>query len=772
MNGFAIADMPLGNITTLHAEVTRSGEAQILALEDVKAQKNKSLYEMAQGKVEFGGEASMKMDAMVKAIGFNLRDLLDVFHLNEDPRFEGIDGNLSGDTTMHVVLGGHEDECGGGFISLHSSPHLSAVDLFGEKFDDGDADLDLRWRDRAAGFAGADLDVHAFTLHKVRREKDGAAFGSLLGSATVRQGGVLHGNVVLEGLPLSRLQTLGSLAPELEGTVSGLAQVGGTVDAFTVDADVDVSPVHIRSGDLGASKLHVTMTQLPPKGGDHRQDALRRPAARALRQRGVHQGHLVARVVRRLGRSVRRTSPPRSRHGVAGEADGSLRGAFAPEGRARHAREGRGDDGRIAREARGRDQRRCHHRPHQTRRSRVGVCVVHPAFAVDRRRGQEARPQTDGVADRPREQQGRNSGVRARPVRFERRERSHHRSRRRARSIRRPDARRARRSRTGRSLRARGHRSQARQGLGDAVRSASRHGTSGGSPGRRRREGARDRDLRPGSAVPVNDVEVDVHADASEVRITHGQAKFAGGTLALGGRVPIRNLGLGNVELTLGVRNVHFAPAEGISAGLDADLGAEHRRCGRRQAQAPSPHRRDRHHVARLHAPDQPRWRPRITRLCQAHRHRDVRSDARLRDVGSARASAVASAHQEQPRPDADPGRQRPHRVGDEPALRPPRGDARGDGRPFAAAVRDERVRHPTGRASASTTRRASPHTSTCLATTEYRRTSSQSIERVELVEHAARPGASRSTPRATPTTSRSISRASRRSRRRTSSSS
>jgi translocation and assembly module TamB len=75
-----------------------------------------------------------------------------------------------------------------------------------------------------------------------------------------------------------------------------------------------------------------------------------------------------------------------------------------------------------------------------------------------------------------------------------------------------------------------------------------------------------------GLPAPVNDLEIDVRADASEMRITHGSAKLAGGVLTLGGRVPIRNLGLGNVELTLGARNVRFAPADGITAGVDADL--------------------------------------------------------------------------------------------------------------------------------------------------------------------------------------------------------
>jgi translocation and assembly module TamB len=572
VNGFSIADMPLGNILTVHAEVVRSGVTQILTLKDVKAQKNKSNYEMALGKVEFGGEASMKMDALVKADGFNLRDLLDVFHLNDDPRFEGIDGNVSGDTTMHVVLGGHEDECGGGFIALHASPHLSAVDLFGEKFDDGDADLDLRWRDRAAGFAGADLDVHAFTLHKVRREKDGVAFGSLLGSANVRQGGILHGNVVLEGIPLSRLQTLGALAPELEGTLSGLAQVGGTVDAFTVDADVDVSPVHIRSGDLGASKLHVTMTQLPAKGasigktrcgaplpGPFDKDAyakdtsshgsyvvsgdlfggqvhLDRVTASRAKQMEVSGGVKLQKIA--LATLVKATGMT---EGSLAKLSGEITGDITID----HIKQG--DLGSAAASfvptslSIDDEGKKLVLKPSGLPIVLGGNKVVIPAFELDLSassgvsgavtvQGEVRDPFADPTLDVRADLAPVDLSVLAGVV---------------------PKLDKAVGTLSG-ALRVTG-RALDPQVAGDGKVRATEI-------------------FVRGLPSPVNDVEVDVHADASEVRITHGQAKFAGGTLALGGRVPIRNLGLGNVELTLGARNVHFTPAEGISAGLDADL--------------------------------------------------------------------------------------------------------------------------------------------------------------------------------------------------------
>lgn len=432
--------------------------------------------------------------------------------------------------------------------------------------------FNLRWRDRAAGFAGADLDVHAFTLHKVRREKDGAAFGLLLGSATVRQGGVLHGNVVLEGLPLSRLQTLGSLAPELEGTVSGLAQVGGTVDAFTVDADVDVSPVHIRSGDLGASKLHVTMTQLPPKGGIIGKTRCGAPLPALfdkeayIKDTSSHGSYVVSgdlfggqvhldRVTASRAKQMEVSGALSLRKvaldtlvKAAGMTEGSLAklaGEISGDVTIDHIKQG--DLGSasasfIPRSLSIDDEgKKLVLKPTGLPIVLGSNKVVIPAFELDLSassgvsgaitvQGDVRDPFGDPTLDVHADLAPVDLSVLAGIV---------------------PKLDKASGTLSG-ALRVTG-RAEDPQVAGDAKVRATEI-------------------FVRGLPSPVNDVEVDVHADASEVRITHGQAKFAGGTLALGGRVPIRNLGLGNVELTLGVRNVHFAPAEGISAGLDADL--------------------------------------------------------------------------------------------------------------------------------------------------------------------------------------------------------
>jgi translocation and assembly module TamB len=572
VTGFQLADMAFGNITSVHAEVTREGEAQVLALSDVKANKNKSNYEMPQGRVQFGGGASMKMDAAVRANVLNVRDLLDVFKLNDDPRFDGIDGNIAGDTTLHFVLGGPEDKCGGGAISLHASPHLSAVDLFGEKFDDGDADLDLRWNDRLAGFQGADLDVHAFTLHKVRRERDGTTFGSLLGSASIKPGGVLRGNVVLEGVPLSRLQTFGKIAPELEGTVSGLAQVTGTIDAFTADADVDVSPIHVRGADLGASKLHLTMTQLPSKtkivghttcggpiGGPFDKDAYAKDASSHgtyvvtgdLFGGQVHLDHVTASRAKQMelsGDVKLRKLALDSIVKATGETEGSLAkltGQISGDVMIDRVRQGDYASASakfvpesLSIESEG---KKLVLKPTSAPIVLADGKVTLPPVELDLSAGQGVTgsvtlqggvrdPFGEPTLDLRADLAPVDLSVLAGVV---------------------PKLDRAAGSLSG-SVRVTGRASDPQVDGQASVR-------------------ASELAIR-GVPSPINDVAIDLRADASEVRVAHGSAKFSGGTLTLGGRVPIRNLGLGNAELTLAARNVRLAPSDGISAGVDADL--------------------------------------------------------------------------------------------------------------------------------------------------------------------------------------------------------
>jgi len=266
IQGFVFGDMPFGNVNQVHADLRGS----LLELRDVKATRNKSTYEMPSAKLDFGGKAPFTMDALIRSNGLSVRDFLGIFRMDEDPRFAALDGTLSANADMHLALGGPEDTCGGGFVVVNAKTHAKKLNLFGEVFDDGEADLTYRWQDRLAGVAGADIDVHGITLHKVRGHGSGTVVGSVIGSASIHKGGVLTGQAVVDALPLSRVDLLGKLATSTEGAASGVMTVAGTLDAWTAHGAIDVTPVRFRGASLGPSRFTLDMTQTPsgakPKG--------------------------------------------------------------------------------------------------------------------------------------------------------------------------------------------------------------------------------------------------------------------------------------------------------------------------------------------------------------------------------------------------------------------------------------------------------------------------------------------------------------------------
>ncbi len=266
IQNFVFGDMPFGNVTSAHVSLT----GLVVDLKDVVASKGRSIYEMPSARLDFGTGAALLMDARVTSSNLGIRDFLGVFKMEDDPRFAEIDGTLATHSAIHLALGGPEDTCGAGYLDVRANTHAERLKLFGESFDDGDLDLSYRWTDRLAGISGADIDLRALTLHKVRARGKGPVLGVVLGSGTIRRGGSLNASVVVQSLPLSSVESLGPVASQVEGSVSGLLQVGGTLDAYTVQGDAQVSPVRLRGASFGASHVRVGVTEssstLPPSG--------------------------------------------------------------------------------------------------------------------------------------------------------------------------------------------------------------------------------------------------------------------------------------------------------------------------------------------------------------------------------------------------------------------------------------------------------------------------------------------------------------------------
>ncbi len=114
--GFMVADLAFGDLTAGHVKVqVRPPE---VAVTGVRAMRRESPYEVPTATLRFGGSSGFVVDAVGTSPGFGLRDLLSMFALDEDPRFDGLDAKMALRSNVHVALGGAEVPCGGGFVSV------------------------------------------------------------------------------------------------------------------------------------------------------------------------------------------------------------------------------------------------------------------------------------------------------------------------------------------------------------------------------------------------------------------------------------------------------------------------------------------------------------------------------------------------------------------------------------------------------------------------------------------------------------------------------
>src|SRR5579859_4840025 len=269
--GFAVSDVQFGDILSGHVKVdVKTPEVEITG---VRAKRRDSSYEVPTATLRFGGTHGFVVNAVGQSPAFGLRDLLSMFALDEDPRYDGLEAKIATRADVHVALGGPEDKCGTGTIAVEGKGHLTGVSIFGEQFAQGDVDVALHWYDRLAGIAGADVDVRSFVLAKSQPPSGtrAGATGTILGSAAIARGGALTANVMVEGVPLSRVDALGAYQKQVEGSISGMAHVTGDMDSFhsgsglVVRTQLEVSGTRVREVAFPSSQLDVELTQRFPQ---------------------------------------------------------------------------------------------------------------------------------------------------------------------------------------------------------------------------------------------------------------------------------------------------------------------------------------------------------------------------------------------------------------------------------------------------------------------------------------------------------------------------
>ncbi len=250
IKGFEFAAFSFGDVESARVFF----EPFDLRLVDVHVRKGDSRIRAPEVHVDFDAGPNVVVDADVDTQGAPhlwIHDFYKIVHMDDDPRFAEIDGNASGTARVHFVVGGPEDRCGGGRLRVKTKMHLEDVALFGERYSDGEVDVDLDWEDREAGAAGMRLDLHAASLRK--------GTGSLLANATVRPGGRVTGQAIATRIPIDHIDALGRMGKPLDGSISLMANLSGTVSQLEAQADVEISPIRIGPSSLPTSLFRVFM---------------------------------------------------------------------------------------------------------------------------------------------------------------------------------------------------------------------------------------------------------------------------------------------------------------------------------------------------------------------------------------------------------------------------------------------------------------------------------------------------------------------------------
>ena len=246
--GFVFDDFALGDVET----ATAKAKGTLIDVESYRAHIQESAYQVSSMRIDLGAVkgSPIFVDALASSDNFDLDDFYGIFKLQDDPRWKDIQGHFAFDSRAHFVVGGKDDPCGTGHLQLDLGAQVLAMDLWGERYDGGTADLSIDWYDLQAGGLGMDLGLRAATLKK----KGG---GTIVAAGKIERGGVLNIHATVGGLSLKSLSAVPQTTIAVDGAIDAVADVGGTFDDMTVDADVSVSPILIGDQTLDRSHLHV-----------------------------------------------------------------------------------------------------------------------------------------------------------------------------------------------------------------------------------------------------------------------------------------------------------------------------------------------------------------------------------------------------------------------------------------------------------------------------------------------------------------------------------
>ena len=249
---FEFGGFPLGNIKSAQVRF----KPLVVDFSDIKTTKGKSDYLVTTARLDFNQAGVLIADAQASSTRLDVRDFLSMWHFDRDPRYDSLFGWGKTSTRVHYVLGGAQDRCGNGFLHMSGQVAMNHLEMYEEQYDSADADIDFTWQDMRAGYMGVSLNVPSLTLRK--------GMGAIVGSLQIRPGARVTAHAAATAIPLGRFNALGAATRLIDGTLAGVADASGTLDALNVEARANMSRLFIGRTRLAPSEFTVQL-ETPPR---------------------------------------------------------------------------------------------------------------------------------------------------------------------------------------------------------------------------------------------------------------------------------------------------------------------------------------------------------------------------------------------------------------------------------------------------------------------------------------------------------------------------
>ncbi|NOY90364.1 MAG: hypothetical protein GXP55_04070 [Deltaproteobacteria bacterium] len=245
--GFVFGGFPLGDV---ESDFRLEGGGFMARFPSIVAVKGQSHYRMDDLLLDFRDHRFAATTTMV-ATRVSLADLYRIFHFDGDERFESYQAIGSGRVGIRFT-NDYPGDGPHGTMLADIDMDVSEADIDGYHYTDGAFVGRWRWVDWQRGYEGGVLTIDHAHLHK--------SDGVVTLSGEMGLDGELRLSAVIDQMRLHDVEGLRDNMPALDGTIGAAVEVRGTPDSPRADMDVTITGLTWAGTLIGDGRTYIRLT--------------------------------------------------------------------------------------------------------------------------------------------------------------------------------------------------------------------------------------------------------------------------------------------------------------------------------------------------------------------------------------------------------------------------------------------------------------------------------------------------------------------------------